>query len=373
MSTLCARHFATDQPIAITIDNGTIVRIDPIPDMASLPFVAPAFFDLQINGAAGHNFSSGNLTIEDIRAVVGICRQHGIGQLLPTLITSSFEALRHGMATLRRAVESDAALGRNLPGMHLEGPYISREDGPRGAHPPEHVRPPDWEEFQRLQDAAGGKIRLVTLAPEHDGVLEFIEKLVRAGVIVALGHTAAAPARIRDAVKAGARLSTHLGNGCAGMMHRHENVIWEQLANDDLWASVICDGHHVPGSFVKTVVRTKTPQRLILTCDASSLAGLPPGRHREWGQELEIRPEGKIVVVGQNALAGSWAFTDTCVGNVMRMAGVSLADAIGMATDRPRELLDLPAQRLEVGMPAELVVFDVDEAGLRIHQTLVPG
>ena len=276
------------------------------------------------------------------------------------------------MDTLRRAVESDPTLARALPGIHLEGPYISADDGPRGAHPREHVRAPDWDEFQRLQDAAGGHIRLVTLAPEHDGALEFIEKLVRAGLVVALGHTAATPVRLRDAVKAGARLSTHLGNGCAGMMHRHDNVIWEQLANDNLWASLICDGHHLPAAFVKSAVRAKTTARLILTCDASSLAGLPPGRYREWGQELEIRPEGKIIVVGQNVLAGSWAFTDTCIGNVMRMAGVSLADAIAMATDRPRELIGLPVQGLEVGMPAELVLFDVDQLEVRVRETIMP-
>jgi N-acetylglucosamine-6-phosphate deacetylase len=369
MSTIRARHFGTHQPIEISIANGQIARIAAMADDPALPFVAPAFFDLQINGAGGHNFGSEKLTFEEVRAVVAICRQHGIGQLLATLITGSFAALRHGMETVRRAVESDGALARALPGIHLEGPYISPADGPRGAHPRTHVRPPDWDEFQRLQEAAGGGIRLVTLAPEHDGALGFIEKLASTGVVVALGHTAATPARLRDAVKAGARLSTHLGNGCAGMMHRHENVIWEQLANDGLWTSLICDGHHVPANFVKSVLRVKTPARVILTCDASSLAGLPPGRYHEWGQDLEITPEGKIVVVGQNVLAGSHAFTDTCVGNVMRMAGVSLADAVAMATDRPRELLGLPVQTLEVGMPAEMVLFDVVGHDLRIHET----
>ena len=122
---------------------------------------------------------------------------------------------------------------------------------------------------------------------------------------------------------------------------------------------------------VRCFVRVKTPARTILTCDASSLAGLPPGRYGQWDQEFEVRPEGKVVMPGTAYLAGSWAFTDVCLGNVMRMAGVSLADAIDMAGTRPRELLSLPPRRLEVGMPAELVLFDWEEGGeFRVRDVL---
>src|SRR5262249_8591186 len=162
-----------------------------------------------------------------------------------------------------------------------------------------------------------------------------IEQRVRSGVVVSLGHTAASGKRIREAVAAGARLSTHLGNGAHAFLPRHDNYVWEQLANDDLWASLICDGHHLPPAVVRCMVRVKPPARTILTCDASGLAGLPPGRYREWGQEFEVLPEGKIVVAGTQYLGGSWAFTDRCVGNVIRFAGVSLRDAIDMAGARP--------------------------------------
>src|SRR5208283_1690503 len=162
------------------------------------------------------------------------------------------------------------------------------------------------------QDAAGGRIRLVTLAPEHEGALRFIEQLAGSGVVVALGHTAASGTRIRDAIAAGARLSTHLGNGTHALLPRHENYVWEQLAADELWASIICDGHHLPPAVARCVVRIKTPARTILTCDAGPLAGLPPGRYREWDQDFEVLPGGKIVIPGTHYLAGSCSFTDTC-------------------------------------------------------------
>src|SRR5262249_56581902 len=160
---------------------------------------------------------------------------------------------------------------------------------------------------------------LVTLAPEVPGGLAFMERLAKSGVVVALGHTAASGHCIRDAVKAGARLSTHLGNGCHALLHRHHNVIWEQLAADDLWASVIADGHHLPPAVLRCILRVKTPARAILTCDASSLAGLPPGRDREGGPDFGVLPDGRVVVPGTPNLAGSAVFTDTCVGRAVAL------------------------------------------------------
>jgi N-acetylglucosamine-6-phosphate deacetylase len=158
------------------------------------------------------------------------------------------------------------------------------------------------------------------------------------------------------------------------MLPRHDNYLWEQLAADELWASIICDGHHLPPALVRCILRVKTPARVILTCDASSLAGLPPGRYREWDQELEVRAEGKIVVADSGFLAGSWSFTDRCIGQVVRHGGVSLREAIEMASDRPRQLLGLPIHRFEVGQPADLVLFEWDnEAGFRPAATVVAG
>src|SRR5205814_8379039 len=146
------------------------------------------------------------------------------------------------------------------------------------------------------------------------GAWPSIEKLAQNGVVVALGHTAASPDEIRAAIRAGARLSTHLGNGSHPLLPRHENYFLEQLAADALWASIICDGHHLPASLVRCIVRVKSSARLILTCDASPMAGLPPGRYRDWGQDFEVLEGGKIVVPGTPFLAGSGVFTDLCLG-----------------------------------------------------------
>jgi N-acetylglucosamine-6-phosphate deacetylase len=371
-----ARHHATGQPIEVLWEDGRIRSLGPPspgPADAESGWVAPALFDLQINGCDGHSFSAVDLTPDAVRHVVATCRGHGIASFCPTLVTNSFEALAHGLSTLRRVCETDRAVAWAVAGIHLEGPYISAEDGPRGAHARQHVRPPDWDELQKLQDASGGRVRLVTLAPEHEGALRFIERLTAAGVVVALGHTAASGGRLRDAVTAGARLSTHLGNGSHAVLPRHDNYIWEQLAADELWASIICDGHHLPPTVVRCIVRVKTPARTVLTCDASPLAGLPPGRYREWEQEFEVLPGGKVVVPGTSYLAGSGAFTDLCVGNAVRYAGVSLAEAVDMASARPRELLGLPPQCLEAGAAADLVLFDWDGVEFRVRRTLVGG
>jgi N-acetylglucosamine-6-phosphate deacetylase len=158
------------------------------------------------------------------------------------------------------------------------------------------------------------------------------------------------------------------------VLPRHDNYLWEQLAADELWASIICDGHHLPPAVVRCLLRVKTPARTILTCDASSLAGCPPGRYREWDQEFEVLPQGKVVVPGTSYLAGSWAFTDRCIGNAIRFANVSLAEAVDMAGARPRQLLGLPPRRLQAGDPADLVLFDWEPDGdFKVVATLLAG
>jgi N-acetylglucosamine-6-phosphate deacetylase len=368
-----ARHYRSGTPIAVTVEANHITSIESIAKNALSPelWIAPAFFDPQINGCLGISFNAAHLSPEGVHTIAAKLRQHGIGGFCPTLITAEFDALRHGFTTLAKAVNADRDLSRRLPYYHLEGPYLSAEDGPRGAHPREHLRTPNWNEFRALQDAAEGRIRMVPLAPEGPGALPFIELLTAAGVVVAIGHTAATVAQIRSAVAAGARISTHLGNGCHSLLPRHDNYVWEQLACDDLWASVITDGYHLPASILKCIVRVKGLARLLITCDSSSLAGLPTGRYREWGSDLEVLSDGKVVVPGTPFLAGSGHFTDTCVSTALRITGLDLGDAIDLASAQPRKLLGLPVTAIEVGQPADLMLFEWEEGGeLKVREVL---
>lgn len=350
-----ARHYATEEPIAVEVTDGRVTYLGPGSEPAD-GWVAPSFCDVQINGCLGVGFNSPALTPDGARTVADECRRHGVGRFCPTVITDSFESIHRAFATLAAALDTDSELARRIPGFHLEGPYLSGEDGPRGAHPKAHARDPNWDEFRRWQDAAGGRIRMVTLAPERAGAVRFIEQASASGVVVALGHTAATGDQIRAAVDAGARSSTHLGNGCHATLNRHANPIWEQLADDRLWMSVIADGHHLPPAVLTSLVRAKGVERTLLTCDASSLAGLSPGRYADWGQEFEVQPGGKVVVPGTPYLAGSGCFTDACVGVAAGRFG--LAAAVEMASVRPRQLLGLPTDGW-----GELVWFDWSPGG----------
>jgi N-acetylglucosamine-6-phosphate deacetylase len=190
------------------------------------------------------------------------------------------------------------------------------------------------------------------------GAVEFIQRAASAGILVALGHQAADATQIRAAVDAGARLSTHLGNGAAGMLKRHPNFLWDQLAEDRLTASVISDGHHLPDAVLKAFVRAKTPERIVITCDASGLAGSPPGVYQTTFGPFEVVPEGKIVVAGQRTiLAGSAQTTEHCVGHMVKAAGVTLGQACDMAGRIPLRLCGLEATSLAPGSKADLVLL----------------
>ena len=364
MTEILARRFDTLEPVKIEVVGGRIASISTLKisadDAENLPYVSPGFFDIQINGYEGTWFCSPNLTVQAIESVTTALVKQGITRFFPTLITASFDALYHGFSTLSRAVEENALVGATVAGFHLEGPFISAEDGPRGAHPIEHVRAADYDEFSKLQEAAGGRIRLVTLAAEAENAVPFIQRCQTDGIVVALGHTGASPEQILAAVEAGAKLSTHFGNGAHGLLPRHPNYLWEQLANDKLWASVIADGWHLPESVLKCVLKCKTTSRTVLTCDVSGFAGCASGTYQEGDVEVEVLDDGRIVVAGQRQyLAGSGATTGDCIAHMVQSCGVSLSDAIAMATDNPARLMNERLPALKAGEAATFSVFNV--------------
>jgi N-acetylglucosamine-6-phosphate deacetylase len=375
-TTLHARHFATGEWVRLLIEGRTISSVSSSIENRTMPaadWVAPAFWDIQTNGRWGVSFSDPSLTPGQVAEIVRAQAALGTARLCPTLITAPFDAFCQGLAAIARACEDDPDVAARVVGIHVEGPYISSLDGYRGAHPLDAVRDPDWDEFQRFQDAAAGRIILMTLAPERPGAIDFIRRAVSSGVKIALGHTTADGNTLRAAVDAGATLSTHLGNGIASTLPRHPNPIWEQAAIDGLSASFIADGHHLDPSTLRVLVRAKTPGRTILVSDASPLAGLPPGTYGPWA----VHPSGKIVVSGTPYLAGSNQALEVGLNTVLKATGLSMADAIGTVTKHPARLLGFSEPAIEVDQPANLVVFrqvdDGSSPAIKLVRVCVDG
>jgi N-acetylglucosamine-6-phosphate deacetylase len=374
---LIARHFRTAQWVCLEIEGPEICAVEPADGPVEVDedddWIAPAFWDIQTNGRWGISYSDPGLTVDQVSEIVQAQPELGSARLCPTLITAPLLHMRHGVRTIAAACESDPGVAARVAGIHLEGPYLSEQDGYRGAHPRDAIRDPTWGEFQALQDASGGRIALITLAPERPGAIAFIERAVESGIVVALGHTAADGPTLRAATAAGARLSTHLGNGIAATLSRHPNPIWDQASIDALSASIIADGHHLGRSTLRVLVRSKGADRLILVSDASPLAGLPPGRYGEWA----VDPSGKIVVADTPYLAGSNQGLEVGLDHVLTVTDLSLADAISTVTSNPARLLGHPDPALEPGRPADLVVFHrpgrVARSGFALRQTCVDG
>jgi len=339
--------------------------------------IAPGLIDIQINGYDGVDFNDPDTTAERIDAATRQLWRTGVTAFCPTIITDSFDHIAKCLSNLVRAADESPEFARAMIGLHVEGPFISPEDGPRGAHPKQHARPPDWTEFQKWQDAARGRIRIITLSPEWPDAIEFIKRVVGDGVVVAIGHTAAAPAQIADAARAGAKLSTHLGNGSHAKIDRHPNYIWEQLANDDLWASFIVDGQHLPPSVVKCFLRSKGVARSILASDAIAAAGKPAGRYRLGNVEVEVTPARRVCLPGSPYLAGSVLEMHEAVAKTVRFSDATLDDALRMASANPAELLGVGAElgSIEIGRRADLIMFrwDDENSTLDVARTIING
>jgi N-acetylglucosamine-6-phosphate deacetylase len=368
--------------VRLLLADGRIKAREKIDAEKPFPWVAPGFLDIQVNGYRGSDYSGEDFTPDQVARITSDLASSGTTRHFPTLVTGAQAKLERNLALIASALEADPELRSAVPGIHIEGPYISAEDGPRGAHDPAHVRDPDYDEFARWQEAAGGLIRLVTLAAERPGAVEFIRRLTLAGVRVALGHTAADPETIRAAVQAGATLSTHLGNGSHGLIPRLKNYIWEQLAADELMASIITDGFHLPDAVIKTFWRAKGRERIILTSDVAVMGGMPPGRYN-WGNiGVEVFTDGHLGVAGTEYLAGAAHLLDHDIPRLIRAAGCSLAEAVDACTRIPARFFNLPGCRdaapeaaLRPGASADLALFEFSPGfdRLKVLSTLRDG
>jgi N-acetylglucosamine-6-phosphate deacetylase len=368
-----------DGPVCdVTLRDGRIAAIGPAADGpvdAGGPdrLLLPPLLDLQHNGGLGRAFNDPSATLDDLRRLRAFTLSHGTARLLATLITAPLDRLAAALARLVSARRSDPDLAAWLPGFHIEGPWISAKDGFRGAHNPDWMRDPAYDDFRRLQDAAEGLIRIVTLAPERPGAIAFIERLAADGVIVSLAHADPDDACVREAVDAGARMVTHFGNGMAATIHRHRNPLWSYLAEPRLACGLIADGFHLPGAVMRAALAAKGAGGVFLVSDAGHLAGLPPGAYPDGHQTLVIEPNGYLHIQGSEYLAGAWFQLDHCVGVAARELALSPAAAWRLGSTVPADIAGMASSRpLALGGPADVVVARWDDAP-RIEAVYLSG
>ncbi len=343
----------------INIEAGVIQSDEPC-IAEGLPIFSPGLIDLQVNGYGGHDLNDGELSAGTVEALSeDLCRV-GIAAYLPTLITADKISICRRLSAIREASEKLPYSRQMIAGIHIEGPHISSKDGPRGAHPREHIRPPSMEEFESWQEAAGGLVSMITIAPELDGAIDYLREIAKRGVIVALGHSDASEEDIYKATDAGARISTHLGNGLAATLPRHPNAVWAQLAEDRLSASLILDGHHLPSSTAQVMIRAKGAERVILVSDSVKFAGMPPGRYTSpIGGDVEVFSNGRVSIFGDKFLAGSGVSLLKIISNFSNLTGLPFCSGVAMATKNPAKFLNRSVD-LKPGKRADFILFDLD-------------
>lgn len=308
-------------------------------------------FDLQVNGFAGTDFNAADLDAFSLNSALAAMLATGVTACLPTVITAPMGALLERFAALDGAV-AESRLGRVMvPGYHLEGPFLNPADGYAGCHPPDAMIAPDADLVLEIEAKLSRPILLVTIAPELPGSDSFIRTLTSAGKIVAIGHSAADAGTVSRAVEAGARMSTHLGNGVPQMLHKLNNTIFAQLAEDRLFASFIADGIHLPQPALKAMLRAKGIERSILVSDAVAAAAAPPGIYSFAGMAIEHGLDGSVRMPRGHYLAGSALTLDKAISNLVRWGVTSAEDAIRMASDNPRTLLTPALQAHGLGIP----------------------
>ena len=331
---------------------------------------SPGFIDLQVNGFAGVDYNDPVVEPEAVAGSIDRLFQTGVTRFLPTIITGSRERMTGALRRMADAREEFRRCGMPeadaIAGFHVEGPHISAEDGPRGAHPLAHVRPPDLEEFRSWQDAARGEIRIVTLSPEYAEAPRYISELVKMGVAISIGHTRATSQQIGAAVDAGATMSTHLGNGAHTVLHKTSNYIWDQLVEDRLTASFIVDGIHLPQAFLAGALRIKGPAHSILVTDAVAPATCAPGPYELGDVPVELLPGGRVVIRGTTRLAGSALTMDRAIGNCVRLGGIPIERALAMATENP-------ARAARIARANDKVRFLWDGSAITVWETIVAG
>lgn len=362
----------------VLIDNGRIVSLSGgVPAGQSEVFdfpsatLAPAFFDVHIHGAAGHDVMEAKP--EALRVIGSFLATKGAGAYLATTVTAPLDATLRAVSDLAKLIKNPELIGDGSKpiakplGIHLEGPFLSHAKC--GVQPVEHMLAPNISTFDRIFEAAEGTVRLMTVAPELLGAIDLIRYATSRGVRISLGHSNATAAETRNAIAAGAVSATHTFNAMRALDHREPGILGTVLTTDSLYAELICDGIHVAPEMVRLWYRAKGSQRGILATDAMSAAGMPDGEYQLGGFAVQVA-DGKATARGR--LAGSVLTLDRALANFMEYTATPLAEALPMLTTNPAAMtgLQTSAGSLSKGQPANLIALD--ESG-RLLGAIVNG
>ena len=372
---LIGKSFLDGKPEEISISEGKIHSVSPIDSSSEKVWIGPGFTDIQVNGYGGLDY---NELYGDVLALGQISKkllQNGVTSHFPTIITNSPEKISALIQQVVQLRKIDPLAYSCITGIHIEGPFISLEDGPRGAHFKEYVQAPDWDLFQKWMSESEGLIRMITLSPEWEGSIAFIEKCVNSGILVSIGHTNATHSQIQEAVKAGARLSTHLGNGMHGIIARHPNYLWSQLAAENLSATIIADGFHLPAEVIQVFKKVKN-HKLMLVSDSVALAGMPAGDYEAAvGGKVTLTPDGKLHLFGNpKTLAGSAMNLLQGVNFLVKNQLSDISEAWQMASIRPERLFNTDFDPFQLGQQADLILAEqLPDQTLKIRKVLKNG
>lgn len=372
---LRATHCITGNTVELDVTRKSIASARVVrgagPDSV---YVGPSLTDLQVNGFGGVDFNSLPLESEDIQHVSEQLVKTGVTRFFPTVITNAAERVVELLGQINQACARDRVLAGHIPGIHLEGPFISPEEGARGAHPEMHIRPPDWKLFEKFQKAAGGRIKIVTLSPEWKNSPSFIRLAASRGIVVSIGHTMATPEQIRLAVRSGATMSTHLGNGAPLLLPRHPNFIWEQLANDNLTACLIADGFHVPPSFIKSALCIKN-NKAVLVSDSTMFAGMHPGNYSAHiGGEVRLDASGRLSTRSNPAiLAGAALPLKAGIDFLLNQKLTTLKQAWSMASVHANRAVGIRTYAVRGTNPADAVFFERRRGRIQILRVFKMG
>lgn len=373
---ILGNSYRNGTPIEISFSEGIIDSISETQTSIDKGlFLGPGFTDIQVNGYGGIDYNEIQSDPMNLAGISRLLYQEGVTTHFPTIITNDPEQISRLILQIVSLRKNDELSRMSIEGLHIEGPFISPVDGPRGAHPKKFVRAPDWNLVQKWQNESKGLIKMITLSPEWENANSFIERCIDYGILVSIGHTNATHQQILDAVSAGAKLSTHLGNGMHPILARHPNYLWSQLSQDQLGASIIADGFHLPPEVIQVFQKVKN-EKLLLVSDSVSLAGMPPGNYNlHIGGEVTLTQEGKLHLTSNpSILAGSASNIRSGVSFLVKNKLAFLPEAWEMASVRPEKLLNPGHKIFEEGAIADLILCKKDENGaLQVLKTIKHG